>query len=290
MSNQEKYYEHKVREIEKAKSKEDTAELVTLSLYAAAALAVLAGVLIILSPGAVLVYFSINALSIQVAKSVFWVISAIICVLICAAIYFLVKDAKKTILTYLIMCAAFTATAIYAHGSQEQSIAERAIGVYIFGYSSANLATSPSDGREGKSSAPVSAASIPNQGKTIIQGNSPIAEAQSSAPEQQETKLEPDVNHDIENGNDTPVKSTGPSFSCKGGLLKVEEIVCGDAELSSLDLKMSNLYKSKLQQTEDKRQLKSEQLDWVIHSMRQCTDKDCLLGAYQSRIEALEVQ
>jgi uncharacterized protein len=65
-------------------------------------------------------------------------------------------------------------------------------------------------------------------------------------------------------------------------------MVCGDRALSKLDVDLSQAYAKAKENTVDKDKLKKEQLEWIKFSLRACSDKNCLLGAYQKRISELQ--
>jgi cell division septation protein DedD len=209
MSNQDKYYEHKVREIERRKEKEQKADILQYSLYAAAALAFLAGILFLASPGVIATYLTTKALSTEVSKTFFWIAAAGICLSTFGAIYLLAKNSKKSIAIYLVICAASSVAAIYARDIHNQSIAEHVINTYLLESLSIKLFAPHPDAHEGASNPPLPAASIPNQNGELH--NTPVVEAQPSAPEQQEQKQEAEATHDNVDSNDIAVKSTDPN-------------------------------------------------------------------------------
>ena len=83
--------------------------------------------------------------------------------------------------------------------------------------------------------------------------------------------------------NTTPY---APSFDCLKASSPVDHQVCEDRELSNLDLQMSQLYKTARARTQDKEQLRAEQIGW-IKSKRACANKTCIEKAYQDRIKQL---
>ena len=56
------------------------------------------------------------------------------------------------------------------------------------------------------------------------------------------------------------------SFDCSKLLSDVENMICSNSELSSLDDNLSKIYKKTLDVTENKEYLKSEQKIWVKKS------------------------
>jgi uncharacterized protein len=55
-----------------------------------------------------------------------------------------------------------------------------------------------------------------------------------------------------------------------------------------LDVDLNQAYTKAKEKTADKDKLKKEQLEWIKFSLRACSDKNCLLGAYQKRIAELQ--
>lgn len=79
-----------------------------------------------------------------------------------------------------------------------------------------------------------------------------------------------------------------PSFDCTKASAPHEKMVCGDRELSKLDNVLSKAYSQAKEQTTDKNKLKKDQLEWMKTSLRACSDKACLVGAYKQRISELQ--
>ena len=75
-----------------------------------------------------------------------------------------------------------------------------------------------------------------------------------------------------------------PSFDCSKASATHEKLICGDRELSRIDVDLSQAYSTARDKSADKEKLKKEQLEWIKVSLRTCVDKSCLVGAYQKRI------
>ena len=73
------------------------------------------------------------------------------------------------------------------------------------------------------------------------------------------------------------------SFDCSKLLSDVENMICSNSELSSLDDNLSKIYKKTLDVTENKEYLKSEQKIWV-KKRNECKSIDCLRESYNNRI------
>jgi uncharacterized protein len=78
-----------------------------------------------------------------------------------------------------------------------------------------------------------------------------------------------------------------PSFDCTKASTGQERLICSDRELSKLDVDMASAYANARQKAADVNALKAEQRLWLRNSQKTCSDKDCLVAAYQSRIAEL---
>lgn len=79
-----------------------------------------------------------------------------------------------------------------------------------------------------------------------------------------------------------------PSFDCTKATSSQERMICGDRELSKLDIQMAGAYADARQKSTDANALKAEQKQWLKITQRSCSDKACLVGAYTSRIAELD--
>jgi uncharacterized protein len=66
----------------------------------------------------------------------------------------------------------------------------------------------------------------------------------------------------------------------------MEKMICGDRQLSALDVKLSQTYSKALSTAQDKQKLKSEQITWIKQA-RTCADVACLKQSLQQRISQL---
>ncbi|MFH0709603.1 MAG: lysozyme inhibitor LprI family protein [Pseudomonadota bacterium] len=80
----------------------------------------------------------------------------------------------------------------------------------------------------------------------------------------------------------------GTSFDCTKTHSNVEKMICSDEELSKLDENLSKAFKEAIKSTEHKDQLKKEQFSW-IRERNKCSNIECLVSSYQSRINSLKV-
>jgi uncharacterized protein YecT (DUF1311 family)/ribosomal protein L40E len=77
--------------------------------------------------------------------------------------------------------------------------------------------------------------------------------------------------------------SFAPSFNCSKASTEVESLICGDRELSSLDVELNQLYKKAIESGKDVEGLKISQVEWRKSIRNKCEDKDCLVTAYKQR-------
>lgn len=77
-----------------------------------------------------------------------------------------------------------------------------------------------------------------------------------------------------------------PSFDCAKVSNSMEKMICGDRQLSALDVKLSQTYSNALSTAQDKQKLKSEQITWIKQA-RTCADVACVQQSLQQRINQL---
>lgn len=83
-----------------------------------------------------------------------------------------------------------------------------------------------------------------------------------------------------------------PSFDCAKVSNGAERLICGDRELSKLDVEMAIAYSKArgiLAAEKDKKILKDQQLGWMKFSRNACSDKPCMVEAYKKRIAELGI-
>lgn len=80
-----------------------------------------------------------------------------------------------------------------------------------------------------------------------------------------------------------------PSFDCKNAQSVVENLICADSELASLEFKMARLYNDKraIFRGEDRQNLLNSQRQW-LKKFQNCKTKSCLVEALESRIYELQ--
>lgn len=82
-----------------------------------------------------------------------------------------------------------------------------------------------------------------------------------------------------------PAVSFAASFDCGKAATNVEKMICGDSDISILDDQLSSVYKAV--GTAERLVIREQQIDWLKHRRNMCSDKQCLVKAYQIRIDQL---
>lgn len=76
------------------------------------------------------------------------------------------------------------------------------------------------------------------------------------------------------------------SFDCAKAGTKVEKLICGDAELSTLDDDLNAAYKTAVQDKKQADNIKQAQKRWM-KERNGCADADCVKQAYDTRLAML---
>jgi len=84
-----------------------------------------------------------------------------------------------------------------------------------------------------------------------------------------------------------------PSFDCAKASHEVEELICEDAELASLDRSLTDLYGVVLKSSSpsEQKHLKTEQIGWVKgrnDCWKSSDQRGCVKGEYETRIRELK--
>lgn len=77
------------------------------------------------------------------------------------------------------------------------------------------------------------------------------------------------------------------SFDCRKARSEVERIICGNAELSTLDESLKEAYLQALKRTDIKRKTKVSQRQWLKNERNVCRNVECIKNAYEKRIQEL---
>ena len=84
-----------------------------------------------------------------------------------------------------------------------------------------------------------------------------------------------------------PPPAIRASFDCTKAKNDAERLVCSDSELALLDLRMAQLYEMGLGRVSDANEFLGEQRVWLTQRDA-CTDKQCLIVAYNDRIKDIQ--
>lgn len=79
-----------------------------------------------------------------------------------------------------------------------------------------------------------------------------------------------------------------PSFDCAKASTGAERLICSNQELAGLDVQMLTVYKQVLNVSTDKDAEKKVQRDWLENERNICATSECMIKAYQGRIEQAE--
>ncbi|GGZ90585.1 lysozyme inhibitor LprI family protein [Novosphingobium arvoryzae] len=86
-----------------------------------------------------------------------------------------------------------------------------------------------------------------------------------------------------ENATEATAATVKPSFDCSKASKPQEKLICSDSELAELDVKLADAY-SAATQAGDKAAILQAQRQWISQSFNACSDKPCLVAAYQKRL------
>ncbi|MFM0260193.1 lysozyme inhibitor LprI family protein [Paraburkholderia sediminicola] len=79
-----------------------------------------------------------------------------------------------------------------------------------------------------------------------------------------------------------------PSFDCSKVTSGPERLICGSPQLSALDVELGQSYKRQMELTDNKKQLKADQIEWRKKERDACSTAECIAQAYRSRIDDLD--
>jgi hypothetical protein len=293
MDSQDRYYKKKLEQLqaeEHRKSDEKTLkQIVPLVIGGIILLAIYFVLLFLVAPGVLIQTLLTDHMNIKVGFILMWVYAAAISAAFAAATFYAAKNAKLTARIYIVICAAAAATsaAIPSHGNS--TIFEYA----LLQYSPLNGFIELSGPSKTSSESPkIVPPTEPQNTVALTLAENAAQTTTDTTTNKQLTAEEKDKNQATPEEYKTPenqegYQPNGPSFSCKRATLKAEKIICESPNLSKLDLQLSSTYQKKLDQTDDKKPLKAEQLEWILKSMRPCEDEECLSAAYTQRIREL---
>lgn len=78
------------------------------------------------------------------------------------------------------------------------------------------------------------------------------------------------------------------SFDCEKAATAVEGLICGNAELATLDVRTADAYKTVRDGVDDRSAMQKEQVEWLKHTRNLCKTLECLFQVYTERAEDLE--
>ena len=78
-----------------------------------------------------------------------------------------------------------------------------------------------------------------------------------------------------------------PSFDCAKVTTGQERLICGSKELSEFDVKLSLIYRQALERAPNKDLLRTSQREWRKFKRDACSDVECILASYKSRIDEI---
>lgn len=97
-------------------------------------------------------------------------------------------------------------------------------------------------------------------------------------------------NSNIQQASSPAAEATGlisPSFDCTKAVSGQEKMVCSDRDLAKLDVTLHGLYVQSRNKAADKKAVLDGQRAWIKQSFNACSNKACLVSAYNSRISEL---
>ena len=97
----------------------------------------------------------------------------------------------------------------------------------------------------------------------------------------------PDMGPEKMQRNNSAINSVAPSFDCAKAETEAARMICSSPALSQADVDLARAYNVASQSATDKQLLLKLQIDWQENVRDACTDVQCMLDAYQSRIRQL---
>ena len=81
-----------------------------------------------------------------------------------------------------------------------------------------------------------------------------------------------------------------PSFDCAKASTGPERLICSSKELSEADVQLNQAYKAAINKSTNVNELKNSQRTWRKTIRDACSNSDCMLNAYQMRINEIKIQ
>lgn len=91
-------------------------------------------------------------------------------------------------------------------------------------------------------------------------------------------------------GMTTPGSSAtfAPSFDCAKASTGPERLICSNQQLASLDVQLMQVYRRAMSVAPSKNSLKAAQVEWIKYQRNACSTAECMISAYETRIQSLE--
>ena len=84
--------------------------------------------------------------------------------------------------------------------------------------------------------------------------------------------------------------SWSPSFNCAKASTGSERLICSSKEISEADVQLNQAYKTAINNSTNVNELKNSQRTWRKTIRDACSNIDCMLNAYQIRINEIKIQ
>lgn len=111
----------------------------------------------------------------------------------------------------------------------------------------------------------------------------PVPEPTGSA-----TPIEQASNDPLPAPEPDPIRSFSPSFDCAAASASAERMICSDASLAEMDVRLDRAYRDLLSQSGSYRSaIESDQAEWLSATRNQCGDALCLASAMQERMAVI---
>ncbi|MFM8342144.1 MAG: DUF945 family protein [Methylomonas sp.] len=122
-----------------------------------------------------------------------------------------------------------------------------------------------------------------------------IAEMQSEV----ETQTMPEINENLADSQEASVSQVAspesaivaepikPSFDCNKASSTAEKLICSSNQLAILDVQLNGLFKQALVNASDSKPVIASQKAWIKNVRGLCNDVECMVNAYQQRLDQL---
>lgn len=262
------------REFEQAEQNE---LLVKGGLFILAIMALFAGALFLISPGAFIIMHTLRTIKHDAGAVEHWIYSSAASLLILLAIHFTSNKTARTVAIYLATCAGTTAIAYNSNIDGIRTV-DYAISVFSPFHTKKEVTPSievsrPLVAQHPKIVPDDEVRSSPATSFTHSTQASPATPKQTLVERPEETKNAPEIE---------------ASFDCKMARNSIEIMICSDPAIAELDKRLDTAYKSAFSKSKNPLDIKRAQIYWIKNVARPCQNKQCLEEAYKSRISELD--